>query len=103
MLKEKATQNEYLVTFAKPYKFEDVEYTEIDLSGLTEMTVDDLCAIQAQLERAGKPAMVLETNYETICAVAASAAKQPVEFFKRLPIVEGVKVKNRVSKIFFGV
>lgn len=109
MLKEEKTanaektENAYMVTFGKPYKFEDNEYKGIDLAGLAELTVDDLCAVQAQLERAGKPAMVLETNYETICAMAARATEQPVEFFKRLPITDGVKVKNVVSRCFFGV
>ena len=43
---EDETEEESLVLkFRKPYKFEGQEYTEVDLSGMEDMTAGDLCAV----------------------------------------------------------
>lgn len=43
---EQETAEESLVLkFRKPYKFEGQEYTEVDLSGMEDMTAGDLCAV----------------------------------------------------------
>lgn len=43
---EQETEEESLVLkFRKPYKFEGQEYTEVDLSGMEDMTAGDLCAV----------------------------------------------------------
>ena len=43
---EQEIEEESLVLkFRKPYKFEGQEYTEVDLSGMEDMTAGDLCAV----------------------------------------------------------
>lgn len=43
---EEETEEESLVLkFRKPYTFENQEYTEVDLSGMEDMTAGDLCAV----------------------------------------------------------
>ena len=43
---EQETEEESLVLkFRKPYKFEGQEYTEVDLSGMEDMTAGDLCVV----------------------------------------------------------
>ena len=38
-----------IVKFAKPYKFEGTEYTEVDLSGMDDLTIQDMIDIQKNL------------------------------------------------------
>ena len=35
-----------IVKFAKPYSFEGTEYTEVDLSGMDKLTIQDMIDIQ---------------------------------------------------------
>lgn len=72
----------------KPYRFEGTEYSEIDLSGLDELTVKDAIDAQnAMLSTEGRDlANACETTTEFACAVAAKATGKPVEFFTLLPI-----------------
>ena len=78
---EQETEEESLVLkFRKPYKFECQEYTEVDLSGMEDMTAGDLCAV----------------------AKLARASHKPVEFFKGMPPVEAMKLKNLVTGFLYG-
>ena len=76
-----------VVDLGKPYKFEDTEYTEIDLTGLDKLTVKDAIDIQRQLfnEREVAAAMLTETTTAFARAVAAKATELPIEVFKLMP------------------
>lgn len=91
------------ITFAKPYKFEGKEYTEIDLSGLDNLTTADLISAQSRMERSGVQSVMPELNYLYICIICSIATGQPEEFFKGLPAKESVKIKNTVGANFFNV
>lgn len=91
------------ITFEKPYKFEGKEYTEIDLSGLDNLSTADLIAAQSRMERSGTQSVMPELNYLYICIVCSIATKLPEEFFKGLPAKEGIKLKNAVGANFFNV
>ena len=39
-----------IVKFAKPYSFEGTEYTEVDLSGMDKLTIQDMIDIQAVVD-----------------------------------------------------
>ncbi len=41
-----------IVKFAKPYSFEGTEYTEVDLSGMDKLTIQDMIDIQKPRQRA---------------------------------------------------
>lgn len=84
----KAVQEERrVIDLGKPYKFEDTEYTEIDLSGLDKLTVKDAIDIQRQLfnEREVAAAMLTETTTAFARAIAAKATELPIELFKLMP------------------
>lgn len=82
------------IKLAKPYVFEGKEYTEIDLSGLEKMTVQD--AIDAQQAVTGQPGAVIlpERNTAYIANLCARAAGLPVEFFALLPVSAARKVRG---------
>lgn len=95
-------ENEYVVVFNKPYKFEDESYTKVDLSGLDNLTAADMIAANKVLDRTGSFTFLPEMSLEYACIIAAKAANLPIEFFKGLHPKEAVKVKNRVTAFFYG-
>ena len=100
-----ATEPEDLVLrFAKPYKFGGMEYTEVDLSGLEDVTA-------GVLENVGKtvakknPGMnpALQEMSLTFCTyLAQRVAKLPLEFFERLPAKEAIKLKALVTNFLYA-
>ena len=74
----KEEQDELVIKLKKPYTFERVEYKEIDLRGLRELTAADATEI------------------------AARGASLPIEFFTALPASESMAVKNAVLGFLFG-
>ena len=88
-----------IVTLKRPYTFESKEYTEIDLGGLENMTIQD--AIDTQIDLFGQQevasSLLCETTSAFAMAIAAKATGLPIEFFKLMPIGAGRKVKRMVQ------
>lgn len=91
-----------VVVLSKPYKFEDKTYTEVDLSGLSELTTEDMVAAEKYLTRSGNISVMPEMSVEYACFICARATNLPVEFFRRLPPKDAIKLKNRVTGFFYG-
>ena len=81
-------KNPKIIELARPYKFDDKEYTEIDLSGLDGLTIKDAVLIIKKLYNEGELAAMItpETATAYTDALAAAATKLPIEFFQLLPI-----------------
>ena len=100
---EKNGEDSLVIKFKKPYRFEGKEYTELDLSGMEDMTGADMIAVNKIMQRTSAGIDVMpEVSVEYAFYFAARAAKLPVEFFKNLPPKESMKVKNRVMGFLFG-
>lgn len=100
---EDGNEESLLIKFRKPYLFEGKEYTDIDLSGLEDMTAADMIALERQYDKRNPGINVMpEVRVEYAMMMAARAAKLPIEFFNRLPQKYAVKVKNRVMGFLFG-
>lgn len=82
-----AEEDAYLVKLGKPYLFEGKEYTEIDLSDLEKLTVQDAIDAQKQVLRDGETAAawMCETTTAFAMALAVKATGLPVELFKMMP------------------
>lgn len=102
VVNEEIVNSEHVITFKKPYSFEGKEYKEVDLSGLENLSTDDLIAADKQFSASGQAAMMNETNLSYCMIVASKAAGIPVEFFNRLPAREGIRVKNKVVVFLNG-
>ena len=63
---------------------------------------DDMIAADKYLSRSGNFAIMPEMSIEYSCYIASRATNLPVEFFRRLPPKEAIKVKNRVTNFFYG-
>jgi hypothetical protein len=96
--------NSLLIKFKKPYKFEGKEYTELDLSGLDNLSASDMIAVDNYMKRTAATAVNVmpEVSIEYACVFASKATQLPVEFFTSLPPKEAMKVKNRVMGFLFG-
>lgn len=96
-------ENNLLVTFSRPYVFDNESYDSIDLSGLDKLTANDMIAVNKIMERNGATMNIIpEMSLEYACLFAAKATKKPVEFFRQLPPKEAIKLKNRVINFFYG-
>lgn len=92
-----------VIKFKKPYYFEGREYTEIDLSGMEDLTGKDMIAVNKYMQRTSVGIDVMpEVSLEYACVLAGKAAKLPIEFFTNLPPKAAMKVKNRVMGFLFG-
>lgn len=102
-IKEVNEEESLLIKFSKPFRFEGKEYTEIDLSGLEDISAADMIAVNKLMSRGGSGIDVMpEVSLEYALNLAARATKQPVEFFIALPAKEALKIKNRVMGFLFG-
>jgi hypothetical protein len=88
--------NDLILKFNKPYQFEGNEYTEVDLSQLEQLSGEDIIETDKIFSTEGNYAPVPEMTFAYACILAGRASGKPTEFFKRLPLKESVKLKNRV-------
>ena len=95
----KEEETSLVIKFDKPYIYEKVEYKEIDLSPLENITAADMIATNKLMGYAG--GAMPEVTLEYACALAARAVEKPVEFFTGLPPKEAMKVKSRVVGFLF--
>ena len=93
-----------VLRFGKPYKFGGQEYTEVDLSGLEDVTagmLENVGKIAAKKNPGMNPA--LQEMSLTFCTyLAQRVAKLPLEFFTGLPAKEAIKLKTMVTGFLYG-
>ena len=99
---EAEDQDTFEVTFSKPYRFEGKVYEKIDLSGLQDLTAEDMIQAEKYLTRNGGISSTPELTVAYVCYIAAKASDMPVEFFRRLTPKDVIKVKNRVTLFFYA-
>ena len=101
---EDTEPEDLILRFAKPYKFGGQEYTEVDLSGLEDVTagvLENVGKIAAKKNPGMNPA--LQEMSLTFCTcLAQRVAKLPLEFFTGLPAKEAIKLKTMVTGFLYG-
>lgn len=101
--KEIDDEDSLIIKFKKPYMFEKEEYTELDLSGLEDLSAADMIAVNRLMQRTNPGIDVMpEVSLEYACYMASRATKLPIEFFMAMPTSLAMKVKNRVMGFLFG-
>lgn len=95
-LLQKKEEDELIVKFRKPYKFEDDTFTELDLHGLEDLTGRTLTAIEKAFNKTGVSSFVPESTTTYAKIVATKVTGLPAEFFEDLPAAEIQKIKNAV-------
>lgn len=101
---EDTEPEDLVLRFGKPYKFGGQEYTEVDLSGLEDVTagvLENVGKIAAKKNPGMNPA--LQEMSLTFCTYLAQwVAKLPLEFFTGLPAKEAIKLKTLVTNFLYG-
>ena len=101
---EDTEPEDLILRFAKPYKFGGQEYTEVDLSGLEDVTagvLESVGKIAAKKNPGMNPA--LQEMSLTFCTyLAQRVAKLPLEFFTGLQAKEAIKLKAMVTNFLYG-
>lgn len=101
---EDTEPEDLVLRFGKPYKFGGQEYTEVDLSGLEDVTagvLENVGKIAAKKNPGMNPA--LQEMSMTFCTyLAQRVAKLPLEFFTGLPAKEAIKLKTLVTNFLYG-
>ena len=101
---EDTEPEDLVLRFGKPYKFGGQEYTEVDLSGLEDVTagvLESVGKIAAKKNPGMNPA--LQEMSLTFCTyLAQRVAKLPLEFFTGLPAKEAIKLKTLVTGFLYG-
>lgn len=93
------------IKLKKPYTFEDQkEIREIDLSGLEEMTAQDLMRAEklSATVNGADFTPVKEMTLGYCLALASVACKQPIEFMMGLPGPVAIAVKNNVTSFLYS-
>lgn len=92
-----------ILKFNKPYDFEGKKHEEVDLRGLDNLTTKDLITADKIFISSGQMAAVNETSIGYVCIIASKSSDQPIEFFEKLPIKEGLKLKGIVTSFLSEV
>jgi hypothetical protein len=81
-----------------------VEYTEVDLSGLEDVTAGILEAVGkiAAKKNPGMNPALQEMSLTYCVCLAQRVAKLPLEFFEGLPAKEAMKLKAMVTNFLYG-
>jgi hypothetical protein len=95
--------SKYIIKLSHPYKYDDEEISELDMSGIEDLTGRDIKKAQSIMTRHGNIATVLETNVEFLQLMAAAACGKEVEFIEELNAKDTTRVKNWVSGYFLSI
>ncbi len=87
--------------FAKVYKFEDKDYTEIEFD-LDALTGRDISAAKKEFAAMGNFSPLPSTDSDFCAVLLARAAKLPLEFFTGLPAREYCSLTQKVSNFLMG-
>ncbi len=95
-------EEELILRFKKPYSFEGQSYTEVDLSGLEEISAADLCRVAKFVKKETGADPIPEMSMPYAIQMAVRVTGKPIEFFQRLPAREAIKLKNLVAGFLYG-
>ena len=103
-LEAEEQEESLILKFRRPYPFEGQEYTELDLSGLenvTAGTLENIGKIMAKKSPGLNPATIeMEMGYCEL--LAARVTGKPLEFFQRLPARDAIALKSKIVVFFYG-
>jgi len=86
----------------KSYEFEGETVSELDFSGMVDMTAKNMMRVDRILVSSGNVSLSPETTLAYSLAFAAEATGRPVEFFESLAPFDAIAVKNVVTNFLSG-
>lgn len=103
--KENTAESEGLVVrLSKEYTFEGEKVTEIDFTGLEDITAKDMMKANKVLARTGGGTgdLVPEITLPYALIIAEECTKYPIAFYEKLNPRDAMKVRTAVVGFMFG-
>lgn len=95
-------ENTLIVTLSKTYDFEGEKISEIDFSGLEDVTAKTMIKANKVLTATGDVQIMPESSLHYALIIAAECTKYPIEFYETLRPKDATKIKNTVTGFFYG-
>lgn len=89
------------VTLYDPYIFDGLEVKEVDLSGLYDMTAEDMFAVDEQMRRRGYSGQNPEITRLYALLTTARINHKPWGWCNQMKARDAVRIKNVVSSFFY--
>ena len=91
-----------IVKLSKTYNFEGEQISEIDFSGLEDVTAKTMIKANKVLTASGDVQIMPESSLHYALIIAAECTKYPIEFYERLRPKDATKIKNTVTGFFYA-
>lgn len=103
VIESKAIETEVLkVPLSKTYDFEGEKISEIDFSGLEDVTAKTMIKANKVLTASGDIQIMPESSLHYALIIAADCTKYPIEFYEQLRPKDATKIKNVVTGFFYA-
>ncbi|MFA9464043.1 MAG: phage tail assembly protein [Velocimicrobium sp.] len=99
--KKAIEKKRWVLPLSKPFIFEGNTYKELDLSGLEDLSADDLINAEKIYQRMGGTSVSPETTVLYGVIITAMVAQLPNEFFIKFPAKDANRIKNMVYRFFY--
>lgn len=90
-----------IITLSEAFMWDGEEVKEVDLSGLYDMTAEDMFRIDEQMRIRGFSGMNPEITRQYALLAAAKINHKPWEWLNRLKARDAVRIKNVVAGFFY--
>ena len=91
-----------VVKLSKTYEFEGARISEVDLSGIDNLTAKDMFKAHQNMTMQNHVSVQLESDPVYCKLIASFATQLPSEFFDEISLKDFTKIKNKVSAYFFA-
>ena len=93
---------EKVLELTRVYVFEGEEVSDLDFSGLEDITAEDMIRANNIMTNDGAAAIIPENSMYYALLIASDVTGMPIEFFKKLKPRDAIGVRRMVTHYFFG-
>ncbi len=95
-------QKETDLALSKAYKFEGQTYEKLDLSGMVDLTAQDMIDASRYMRRIGFSNMDEEMDLPYALFMASRVTGLPIEFFNTLKPYDAIRIRGRMLRFFYN-
>ena len=99
---ETVGEESLIVKLSRTYDFEGEKISEVDFSGLEDVTAKTMIKANKVLTASGDVQIMPESSLHYALIIAAECTKYPIEFYERLRPKDATKIKNTVTGFFYA-
>lgn len=99
---EEEQQPDLILKLGDPFRFDGQEYTELDLSGLFDLTAMDMAEIDRRMQVMGYSYARPEVTGTYAMLVAARVNHKPWEFCQKMKARDMIRLRETVRAFFYA-